>query len=249
MKEKRKFLVDLHMHSTFSDGKLSIPELVDLFGARGFGAIAITDHLCDNRTVLGKTAHVLNRTLTAATFPLYQQILKSEAQRAWEQYRMVLIPGIEITKNSVANSRSAHVLALGVDQWISADLDVFTMVDRIHDLGGLAIAAHPVPTNKLELQTHFLWDQREALAGKIDAWEVASGDKLFREVVRSNLPKIANSDLHHPRQIESWKTLVSCERHAQTVLQAIKDQQVEFCFYKEHAWLHSFSVAPALACG
>ena len=39
------FLGDLHMHSTFSDGKLTIPELVDLFGSRGFGVIAITDHL------------------------------------------------------------------------------------------------------------------------------------------------------------------------------------------------------------
>ncbi|NJM10303.1 MAG: PHP domain-containing protein, partial [Bdellovibrionaceae bacterium] len=38
------FLADLHVHSNFSDGHLSISELVDFYGQRGFGAIAVTDH-------------------------------------------------------------------------------------------------------------------------------------------------------------------------------------------------------------
>src|SRR6476620_10831518 len=96
-------LADLHMHSTFSDGKLTIPELVDLYGARGFGAIAITDHLCESSTLIGRAAHYLDRTLTPATFPLYLEILKSESLRAWDRYRMVVIPGFELTKNSVSN--------------------------------------------------------------------------------------------------------------------------------------------------
>jgi hypothetical protein len=44
---KNMILADLHIHSTFSDGKLTIPQLVDFYGRRGFGAIAITDHLCE----------------------------------------------------------------------------------------------------------------------------------------------------------------------------------------------------------
>src|ERR1700744_1190961 len=105
------FLADLHMHSTFSDGRMTIPELVDFFGSRGFGAIAITDHLCENASFLGKAANYLKRTLNEATFPLYMAILESEGKRAWEQYRMVVIPGYELTKNSVSNHRSAHILA------------------------------------------------------------------------------------------------------------------------------------------
>ena len=46
------FLADLHVHSNFSDGALSIPELVDLYGLQGFGAIAITDHICESNTFL-----------------------------------------------------------------------------------------------------------------------------------------------------------------------------------------------------
>ena len=72
---------DLHIHSTFSDGKLTIPEIVDLYGKLGFAAIAVTDHLCESATLLGKAASYLNRTLTPATFPLYREILRTEAER------------------------------------------------------------------------------------------------------------------------------------------------------------------------
>ncbi|MGE0617116.1 MAG: PHP domain-containing protein, partial [Bacteriovoracia bacterium] len=75
------FLADFHIHSNFSDRKLSIPELVDLYEEQGFGAIAITDHLCESGTFLNKAAQMLEHTLTPATFPLYIEILRSEAER------------------------------------------------------------------------------------------------------------------------------------------------------------------------
>src|ERR1700735_3087782 len=93
-------LADLHTHSTFSDGKMSIPELVDFYGKRGFGCVAVTDHICEDRTFLGVAANYLSFTLTPATFPTYLEILKSEAKRAWNKYEMLLIPGFELSKNS-----------------------------------------------------------------------------------------------------------------------------------------------------
>ncbi len=69
------FLADLHIHSTFSDGKMTIPQIVDFYGSRGFGCIAVTDHVCEDKTFLGKAASYLNLTLTPATFPLYMEIL------------------------------------------------------------------------------------------------------------------------------------------------------------------------------
>src|SRR5690242_5569816 len=94
-------IADLHIHSTFSDGKLPIPKLVDLYGSLGFGAIAITDHLCEEKSVIGKAAHYIGHSLTRASFPLYMEILKSEAERAWDKYRMIVIPGVELSKNSI----------------------------------------------------------------------------------------------------------------------------------------------------
>lgn len=228
-------LADLHMHSTFSDGKLTIPELVDLYGSRGFGAIAITDHLCETSTVLGKAAGYLNQTLTKATFPLYREILRSEAERAEREYGMLLIPGIELTKNTLLNHRSAHVLALGVTEWIDANHSIEEICAAVHAQNGLAIAAHPVPTRRLEKQTYFLWDRREQFASHFDAWEVASGRVLFEEVLASGLPMVANSDLHRPSQIESWKTVFAGAHLDFTeVARAMRAQEIGFEYYRSN---------------
>lgn len=229
------FLADLHMHSTFSDGKLAIPELVDFYGSRGFGAIAITDHLCEGKSLLGKAANYLRRTLTEATFPIYREILRSEAERARERYGMVVIPGFELTRNSMSNHRSAHILALGADRFVDADRDPLELARAVRSAGALAIAAHPVSTRRLEKQTYHLWDRREELAGEFDAWEVASGPHLFHEVLETRLPKLATSDLHAPWQITSWKTVFECERHPEAILDAIRGQRVTFRFYQDPA--------------
>lgn len=224
-------LCDFHIHSTFSDGRLTIPELVDFYGHRGFGAIAITDHLCEEHTFLGQTAHFFERTLTRETFPRYSQILKAEGERAWAQYGMVLIPGYELTKNSLVHHRSAHVVVLGCEQYLSADQEITDLLKQIRDQGALSIAAHPVHTGSLEPQTYFLWSRRRELAQAFDAWEVASGPRLFSEVLESGLPMIANSDLHHPRQMASWKTKMSCERHREAIFAAIRKQDLEGMYF------------------
>lgn len=227
------FLADLHIHSTFSDGKHSIPELVDFYGERGFGAIAITDHLCESNSLLGRAAGYLNRTLTPALFPLYLEILKSESQRAWSKYRMVVIPGYELTKNSLSNSRSAHIIALGVRNFIAADGRIEDLARAVRADGALAIAAHPVSTRKMEKQTFHLWERREEFSQLFDAWEVASGPYLFEEVLATQLPKIATSDLHSKKQITSWKTVFECERHPDAIIDAIRQQKLKITFYKD----------------
>jgi len=226
------FIADLHMHSDFSDGKLSIAELVDLHGKRGFGAIAITDHLCEQTHWIGKLARYVGRTLTPRTLPQYLETIARESRRAWNRYRMVVIPGFEYTKNSLDDHRSSHVLGLGVTDWISPDLPPTELARAIRSRGGIAIAAHPVYTRKAEKQSYHLWDNREALRREFDAWEMASGPHLFDEVLRSGLPMIANSDMHRPEQIRSWKTIFKCERDSAAILEAIRKQELEFAFYE-----------------
>lgn len=95
------------------------------------------------------------------------------------------------------------------------------------------MAAHPVSTRRLEPQTYHLWDRRDELAFEFDAWEVASGAHLFQEVAASRLPMLANTDLHHPRQLSAWKTIVHAERHPEAILRAIRQQQLEFTFFED----------------
>jgi predicted metal-dependent phosphoesterase TrpH len=212
---------------------MTIPQLVDFYGARGFGCIAITDHICEEQTFLGVAAAYLGCTLTQATFPLYMEIIRTEAERAWDRYRMVVVPGFELSKNSLSNQRSAHILGIGVREWTSADLDIVAQTRAIRAQGGLAIAAHPVSTRKLEAQTYHLWNRREELAVEFDAWEVASGPTIFDEVARSGLPMVASSDLHRASQINAWKTVLECERHPEAILAAVRRQEVRFHLYEE----------------
>ncbi len=226
------FLADFHVHTTFSDGKLGLTEVVDLYGRNGFGAIAVTDHLCERATFLGIASAYLGCTLTPATFPIYLALLRSEAERAWKQYRMVVLPGVELTKNSISNHRSAHVVGIGIHSYIPADGDVRDLARAVRAQGGVAIAAHPVWTRKMEKQTYHIWNRRHELEAEFDAWEVASGPYVFEEVAKTKYPKIASSDLHLPHQIRSWKTVLDCERRPEAILEAIRKQQLSFRFYE-----------------
>lgn len=227
------FLADFHVHSRFSDGKLEIPELVDCFGSRGFGCIAITDHLCETESVIGKASYLLQYSLTEASFPEYLRVLEAEAARAWDQYKMVILPGVELSQNYLSNRRSAHVLGLGISKFVGASGSATELARSIRAQGALAIAAHPVWTRRIEKQTYHLWDQRDLLSAEFDAWEVASGPYLFEEVASTRLPKIATSDFHVRRHMESWKTVLHCERHPEAILRAIRKQQLGFQFYND----------------
>ena len=39
-------LAELHAHTTWSDGSLPLPALVDLYGSRGFDVLCVPDHAC-----------------------------------------------------------------------------------------------------------------------------------------------------------------------------------------------------------
>jgi len=209
---------------------------VDFYGQRGFGVIAITDHICERSALLGKAAYLLKKTLTPATFNLYREILRSEAKRAWDQYGMIVLPGVEYSKNFLSNNRSAHVLAIFPDvdamEFSWADPPIAELSRSTRKRGGIFIAAHPVSTRKREKQTYHLWDNRDLIKHLFDAWEVASGPYWFEEVAAAELPIIASSDLHYLAQIHAWKTVLRCAPEPREILRRIRAQEIEFVFYE-----------------
>ena len=224
----KKIKCDLHIHSQFSDGKLSIREIVDLYGAKGFGAIAITDHLCEQNNLIGKVSHHLSYSLTQENFSHYMATIKYESQRALEKYGMLVMPGYEITKNSFYNSRSAHLLVLGTTDYIDPDLSVDEILKAAKSKDALTVAAHPFYTQEMEFQTFHLWDRRRELNNLIDAWEMNVRKKVSPEVLESGLPLIANSDLHARHHFESWKTKIECDLNQDSLFQAIRSQKLDF---------------------
>lgn len=225
-------LTDLHIHSQWSDGKLSVSDIVDLYGKRQFHAIAITDHVCETSSLIGKAAHWLGCSLSKERFGEYINEIELQAARAWKQYRLLVLPGIEITKNALRTQRSAHILGIGVREWVDPNQCIEGVLRSIRSQGAITVAAHPVFTmDPTYMPTLQLWNERAEISELMDAWEVASGAQLFEEVFNSGLPMLANSDLHHQKQLRSWKTLLHAKCTESSILRAVKNQDVSFAFY------------------
>ena len=105
-----------------------------------------------------------------------------------------VIPGAEIT------SHCGHILAIGLRSNIPKDLSVEETVDRIHDLGGIAIASHP-----------FAGGKRPSLGEeclKTDGVEVFNANNKFVANSRAlslamdhRSPMTAGSDAHWARNL------------------------------------------------
>lgn len=202
MKKRQKF--DLHIHSSFSDGKLSVAEIVDLYGGRGFSAIAITDRLADSKSLNGLVAQKLKLSLTREIMSEYLETIRVESLRAKEKYNMLLIAGVEVTLNSWSRHKGAHIIFLNVDRYIEPDKSVLDLLKENREF--FSIAAHPLWEESYEFKTTHLWDNRAELTEYFDAWECATGAKFSIEVYQSGLPIVASSDFHNMAQFESWKT-------------------------------------------
>jgi 3',5'-nucleoside bisphosphate phosphatase len=111
--EAMALLCELHAHTTWSDGALSVPALVDLYGAAGFDVLAITDH------VLRSSEE--RRFVDAANFDAYLREIEAEAERAWATYGLLVLPGLELTYDDRDPARAAHALALGLRSFVGLE--------------------------------------------------------------------------------------------------------------------------------
>ena len=215
-------LADFHIHTRWSDGALSIPEVVDLFGRSGHDVIAVTDHVLNTDTLIGKASHRLVRSVTQANFNEYREEIEREKKRALDQYGMILMAGVELTQNRARPNNSAHVLALGVDEFLSADGTVEDMLVRAQRCGKIVVACHPHEQSDWYANTFYLWNRREAVTELVDLWEVACRWDLFPPVARARFPYIGNSDLHKPEHLYAWKTLVPARKNEEAIYRALE---------------------------
>jgi len=75
---------------------------------------------------------------------------------------LLILPGVEIS------ARGGHILALGVEEVIPEGLSIAETVDRIREMGGISVIAHPFAPSKS-------WVNIDELVGVgLDAVEVAN---------------------------------------------------------------------------
>ena len=161
-------LCDFHVHTRWSDGRLTVTEVVDLYGQTGrFDVLAITDHILMKKDLLARAGRLAtlgrrNFGVREENFDAYLADIRSEAKRAQREYGMLVVPGAEVTQNHIRSSKNAHIIALDIKKYISADQSANDILREIRNQDALSIACHPHhrTTRRLEISTCYLWDHR-----------------------------------------------------------------------------------------
>jgi len=231
---RQALLCDFHIHTNYSDGRLTVPEVVDFYGTRGFDCICITDHWTDPRRLIGKLSRLTPFTLSYEQIEEYFEVIAREARRARRRFGMIVLTGLEFNKDGPTKRSSAHLLGVDLKEPISPRLDLLHTIESIHAQGGLAVASHPhVMKSEWSKDTLYLWENQERFAPVLDAWEIANRNNLFAPVSLKRLPFLANSDFHKPKHIYSWKTLLHCEKDPEAIKECIRrNEHISITLYR-----------------
>jgi len=206
-------LCELHAHTTWSDGALSIRELTDLYGRAGFDVLAVTDH-----TVPGACVQAID-------FPGYLEEVEAEAERARRLYGLVVIPGLELTYDHEDPANAGHAVAVGLRDFVGVEdgLEPALRAARAH--GAALVAAHPYPVAEAGTSsrgTCAFNAEPDRWAPLVDRFELFNRETLFRWVAEAGLPTVANGDFHVPAHLGGWKTLLPCAREEQAVVDYLR---------------------------
>jgi predicted metal-dependent phosphoesterase TrpH len=225
----RPLLCELHAHTTWSDGALSIRELVDLYGSSGFDVVAVTDHALRAEDPW-PAANPGGSWVSEANYADYVEAIEAEAGRALSLYGLLLVPGLELTYNDADPDQAAHALALGLRTFVSVDQGLPEAMSEARRHGAAIVAAHPhgETSEKPERTTRRFWREWHVLGGLIDRFELFNQREVFGWVANAGLPAIASGDFHRPEHLSSWKTLLPCEAAEAAVVSYLRSARPAF---------------------
>ena len=206
-------LCELHSHSTWSDGSLSLRELCDLYGRRGFDVLAVTDH-----------APRAGGHIEASNHAAYLAAVEEEAARALALYGLLVIPGLELTYDDPDPLQSAHVVAVGLRDYVALDEDLESALATARAHGAALVAAHPYTPEQLATATRgtAAFGARPELAPLVDRFELFNRHTLFPWVATAGVPAIATGDFHRLEHLATWKTLLPCAKDERSVVDYLR---------------------------
>jgi len=196
-----RYHVDLHSHSRFSaDGVAEPEDMIAVARQKGLHGFAITDH----------------NTCDCVDYFLEKGFMREDGEPVDD---FLIIPGQEIT------THAGHLLALGVHLPDLKGIDPVEACHRIHELGGLAVPAHPYD--------YFRAGIREAVLDTLpmDGIEVFNAatsfkrcnSRAFAYAQSHGIPMTAGSDAHDAAVIGTAYTIVETEAfNVKSVLEAVK---------------------------
>lgn len=129
---------------------------------------------------------------------------------------LLIIPGVEVS------SLEGHIIGLNIREVVPKNLTAEETIERIHSLGGLAIACHPKAFLKASLG--------QKTSSNFDAIEVVNASAFpFKRSKRQALemaknlraPQVGGSDAHYAPEIGSAYTLVDAGLSCKEIVKAI----------------------------
>ena len=143
----------------------------------------------------------------------------SEVMAKTRNTDILAIPSIEIS------SANGHILGFGCEENVPRDLTPQDTIDRIHDLGGLAIIPHPFCFYR-----HGLLCKSDYNELKIDAIETKNArfiigycnNKAKNLSKNENIPGLGASDAHYWKFVGDCYSEIDCEKDIDSVLKAIR---------------------------
>jgi hypothetical protein len=194
-------LCELHAHTTWSDGELSLAELVDLYGTAGFDILCVTDHVLRSDdpwpAIHGRSC------LEAESFDAYC----AEIDRAF------------------------HAVALDARRLIGVDEGPAAAIEQARDSGAAVVVAHPYDLGHRAAsasQTRYFARRWRRLEGLYHRIELFNGRQLFAWVAESGLLPVAAGDLHRPDQLPGWTTLIPCEQDPEALVDYLRSRRPVF---------------------
>ncbi len=212
-------LCELHAHSTWSDGALSLRELCDLYGVRGFDVLAVTDH-----------APRESREVHRGNYDAYLSAVRAEALRARELYDLLVIPGLELTYDDPDPFRAGHALAIGLRSYVDVSAGLESALAAARADGAALVAAHPYSPPELVAATRGTgaFGARPELAELVDRFELFNRHTLFSWVAAAGHPTVATGDFHRLDHLATWKTLLPCAKDEPAVVAYLRSARPAF---------------------
>ena len=147
-----------------------------------------------------------------------------EVLRKTKNTDILAIPSIEIS------STEGHILGFGCEENIPKGLTPEDTIDRIHDLGGLAIIPHPYCFYR-----HGLLHKTDYKKLKIDAIETKNArfiagycnNKAKKLSKKENIPSLGASDAHYWKFVGDCYSMIDAEKDIDSILKAIVKNNVE----------------------
>ncbi|CEP15838.1 hypothetical protein [Parasitella parasitica] len=207
-------LMNGHAHSTYSDGKMNVRQLLQWHIANGYNAVMVTDH----NTIEGGLA---------------------AEKLALAEYNdtIVVIPGMEYTihMNFIDINETVHATAP-----VPSDEELQRVIRRVHELGGLVIVNHIPWSNTTQggrqqarLPNHPSIEQ--LISWGVDGFEVVNQETFdmasYQAASQRNLVQMVGMDIHHPSVgAQVWLTVNAANMSRTSIMEEIRNRRTSFLF-------------------